>query len=76
MYCIEMILCLSQKEAKNGLFMSMFVPKKCLSSPLLQSYQDWLFKLKNWLMAKICQPLSLVSGFFRSVVLTFYTVIS
>ena len=44
----------------------MFVPKKWLFSLLLQPYQGWLLKLKNWLMSKICQPLSIVSGFFRS----------
>ena len=62
--CMEVVLCLSQKVAKNGQILSMFVPKKWLFSLLLQPHQDWLFKSKNWLMSKICQPLSLVSGFF------------
>ena len=64
--CMEMVLCLSQKVAKNGQILSMFVPKKWLFSLLLQPHQGWLFKSKNWLMSKMCQPLSLVSGFFRS----------
>ena len=62
--CMEVVLCLSQKVAKNGQILSMFVPKKWLFSLLLQSHQGWLFKSKNWLMSKICQTLSLVSGFF------------
>ena len=68
--CMEVVLCLSQKVAKNGQILSMFVPKKWLFSLLLQPHQGWLFnslfKSKNWLMSKICQPLSLVSGFLRS----------
>ena len=60
---MEVVLCLSQKVAKNGQILSMFVPKKWLFSLLLQPHQGWLFKLKNWLMSKICQPFSLVSGF-------------
>ena len=64
--CMEVVLCLSQKVAKNGQILSMFVPKKWLFSLLLQPHQGWLFKSKNWLMSKICQPLSFVSGFFRS----------
>ena len=76
MYCMEMILCLSQKVAKNGKILSMFVPKKWLFSLLLQGCKGWLFKLKNWLIFKICQPLSLVSGFLGSIVLAFCTVIS
>ena len=53
--------------------LSMFVPKKCFFffSLLLQPYQGWLFRLKNWLMSKICQPLSLVLGFLMYVVLAF-----
>ena len=64
--CMEVVLCLSQKVARNGQILSMFVPKKWLFSLLFQPHQGWLFKSKNWLMSKICQPLSLVSGFFRS----------
>ena len=46
-------------------------PQKVALSLLLEGYQGWLFKLKNWLIFKICQPLSLVSGFLRSAVLFF-----
>ena len=74
--CKEVVLCLSQKVAKNGQILSMFVPKKWLFSLLLQPHQGWLVKSKNWLMSKICQPLSLVSGFFGLIGLAFCTVIS
>ena len=74
--CMEVVLCLSQKVAKNGQILSMFVPKMWLFSLLLQPHQGWLFKSKNWLMSKICQPLSLVSGFLGLIGLAFYTVIS
>ena len=52
-----------KKVAKNGQILSMFVPKKWIFSLLLEPHQGWLFKSKNWLMSKKCQPLSLVSGF-------------
>ena len=51
------------KVPKNGQILSMFVPKKWLFSFLLQPYQGWLFKLKNGLMSKVCQPLFFVLHF-------------
>ena len=57
MYCMEMVLCLSQKVAKSGQILSMFVPIKWLFSPLLQPYQGWLFKLKNWQTAAKAEPI-------------------
>ena len=75
-HCMEVVLCLSQKVAKNGQILSMFVPKKWLFSLLLQPHQAWLFKSKNWLMSKICQPLTLVSGLLGLISLAFCTVIS
>ena len=40
MYCLEMVLCLSQKVAKNGEILSMFVPQKWLFSFLVQPYSS------------------------------------
>ena len=64
---------LSQKVAKNSKTLSVSVPKRWLFSLLLQGYQGWLL---NWLIFKVYQPLSLVSGFLRSIVLAFAPSIS
>ena len=42
---MEMLLCLSQKVAKNGQNLSMFVPKKWFFLTLLQPCQGWFFLL-------------------------------